>query len=96
MSECARIPCDEAMARLWDYIDGELTPEVEAAVRTHLDDCARCYPELDLHRGFREFIRRTREAPIQPELRRRVFLSLLGAEAEPGGDRKEDESGQGA
>lgn len=85
MSECSRIPCGEAMARLWDYIDGELTPETEAAVRAHLDACAHCYPELDLHRSFREFLRRTREEPIPPELRRRVFLSLLQADAESGG-----------
>ena len=37
--------CGEAMSRLWDYIDGELTPESAAAVRTHLDACARCFPE---------------------------------------------------
>jgi hypothetical protein len=53
-------------------------------VKAHLDACAHCYPELDFHRGFCEFLRRTREAPIPPELRRRVFLSLLRAEAEPG------------
>jgi anti-sigma factor (TIGR02949 family) len=84
MAECPGIPCGEAMARLWDYIDGELTPETEARVKTHLDACAHCYPELDFHRGFCEFLRRTREAPIPPELRRRVFLSLLRAESEPG------------
>ena len=76
--------CGEAMSRLWDYIDGELTPESAAAVRTHLDACARCFPELDFHRGFCEFLRRTCEEPIPPELRRRVFLSLLREEAAAG------------
>ena len=55
--------CGEAMSRLWDYIDGELTPESAAAVRMHLDACARCFPELDFHRGFCEFLRRTCEEP---------------------------------
>lgn len=82
MSECSDIPCGMAMDRLWDYIDGELTPETEAVVKAHLDACAHCYPELDLQRSFCEFLRRTREAPIPPELRRRVFLSLLRAAAE--------------
>ena len=85
MADCPRIPCGEAMARLWDYIDGELTPQTEAEVKAHIDACAHCYPELDLHRSFREFLRRTREQPIPPELRRRVFMSLLGADANQGG-----------
>lgn len=84
MSECSGIPCGEAMSRLWDYIDGELTPEMEAAVRAHLDACAHCYPELDFHRGFCAFLRRTREAPIPPELRRKVFAELLREAGEGG------------
>jgi anti-sigma factor (TIGR02949 family) len=46
------IDCRAALDQLWDYLDGELSPERMESVRTHLALCARCYPEHDFEKAF--------------------------------------------
>ena len=61
--------CDAVMRQLWDYLDGELTLDREAAVRAHLAVCKRCYPQLRFRarvsRGALEPSPRALAAPIQ-------------------------------
>jgi len=44
--------CREMFARLSEYIDGELDPEICAVIEGHMDDCAPC-------EAFLESLRRT-------------------------------------
>ena len=37
------IDCREAVERLYEYLDRELTPEVRAEVEQHLTACAGCF-----------------------------------------------------
>jgi mycothiol system anti-sigma-R factor len=71
------IACQEAAERLYEWMDGELEGDLERAVGTHLETCARCYPVLVFERAFREAVARAtgrEEAP--DELRRRILESL--------------------
>jgi anti-sigma factor (TIGR02949 family) len=81
MSQVEMIPCDQVLAKLWEYMDGELTEEHAARVRAHLDICGRCFPQYNFQRAYREFIRRSAEQPLPPGLRRRVFEAILAEEA---------------
>jgi anti-sigma factor (TIGR02949 family) len=81
MNRPEMVPCDHVIARLWEYIDGELTEEGAAGGRTHLDICSRCFPQYDFQRAFKEFTRRSAQTPLPPELRRRVFESIIAEEA---------------
>lgn len=79
------IRCEEALARLMEFIDGELPVEQEAVVKKHLDICTRCYPKYDFQRAYREFTRRLREREHAPTtLRRRLFQRILEQEARGG------------
>lgn len=79
------MPCEEALARLMEFVDGELPAEEEAAVKKHLDICGRCYPRYDFQRAYREFTRELREREhAPPDLRRRLFVALLDQEMEKG------------
>lgn len=78
MSCPSHVPCDEVLARLWEFIDHELTPDNADRIRQHLAVCAHCLPQYAFQRAFVVFLRRQREAPAPPELRRRVFRHLLG------------------
>jgi anti-sigma factor RsiW len=49
-SDCPE--CRELVARLSEYLDGELDPEACAGVEMHMGDCAPC-------RAFLESLRRT-------------------------------------
>ena len=83
MNDPSMIPCDHVIARLWEYIDGELTEEQAAQVQAHLEICNRCFPQYDFQRAYRIFLRRTAQQPVPPGLRRRVFETIL---AEGAGD----------
>lgn len=82
------IACEDALARLWDFLDGELPPAEEAEVQRHLEVCNRCYPQYDFRRAYLELARRLGERETAtPELRRRLFRMLLEKERGDGADR---------
>jgi len=71
------IPCAEAAARTFEWLDGELDPELEERVGQHLETCARCYPMLVFERSFREAVARVaRDEQAPDELRDRIMKSL--------------------
>jgi anti-sigma factor (TIGR02949 family) len=71
------MPCDQVMDRLWAFIDGELPPDEEQAVREHLEICGRCFPKYDWDRAYSRFMRNASDRMTDPSLRRRVFAALL-------------------
>lgn len=77
------IPCREALARLYEYLDGELEPESREEVEAHFAVCARCYPQLATERSFRTAVQRAMDGGRAPEALRHRVLTLLD-EAESG------------
>lgn len=76
------LTCAEAVERMYEFLDGELTPEVDALIREHLALCARCVPEFEHERVFLRFLeRRAAIVKAPPSLRRRIFQALLDEEA---------------
>jgi len=51
------ITCEEALARMYEYLDGELEPDWSEKVRRHLEVCRRCWPRFELERAFIDHIR---------------------------------------
>ena len=78
------VPCREAVARLWEYLDGELSGPDAPAVAQHLESCRRCWPHTDFQRAYQRFLAQTADMSVPPDLRRRVFEALLFEES--GGD----------
>lgn len=62
-------PCPDVLERLYDYLDGELTPAWERRVARHLERCAGCAARLRFEERFLDAIRRNRR---RPPLRRDV------------------------
>lgn len=88
MSAMGMIPCEEALARLWEFLDGELPPAESAAVKRHLDVCSRCFPQYDFQRAYFRYARRIRGGDSAPRsLRRRLFRRILEQEARDGPER---------
>lgn len=72
--------CAAAMRQLFDYLDGELTEERMCLVRSHLEICARCYPQYDFQRAFLEAIAATKQHCCAPgALRARILAGLREA-----------------
>ena len=73
----AMIPCDEASARLFEYLDGELEGVSEEEVRRHLEVCEACYPRVQFEKHFTEALRRSQNGGrVSETLRERVLQSL--------------------
>jgi anti-sigma factor (TIGR02949 family) len=54
------LDCDAVMRQLWDYLDGELTPERLAAIEAHVTMCDRCRPQVAFERTFKAALRESR------------------------------------
>ncbi len=70
--------CRETIDRLYEFLDRELTPDVERQVREHLRECPPCGECADFEQAFLKFIEarcRARSAP--PELKRRILRELF-------------------
>ena len=63
--------CRDVIEHLWDYLDGELSPDQNQAVAAHLAECARCYPQYRFQYAFLELLVRNRER-IPPPSRETV------------------------
>jgi len=71
--------CREALERVYEFLDQDLTPEVEREVRVHLQACKPCGQHFDFEQTFLKFLQarcRTRSAP--PDLKRRILNDLFG------------------
>ncbi len=73
----AMIPCEEATARLFEYLDGELEGVSEEEVRHHLEICEACYPRAQFEKHFLEALQRSQNGgPVSGSLRERVLQAL--------------------
>ena len=78
----AMISCEEALAVLYEYLDGELPPSAHASARAHFEICGRCYPQLRTEESFRAAVRTAAQGQTAPpELRGRVLQLLRDAGA---------------
>ena len=75
------LDCDTVMRQLWDYLDGELTPERMEAIREHLKVCERCQPHARFESSFLAALasaRREHSDPRRLSLRVRAALGARG------------------
>lgn len=81
MSE--HIDCGAALDVLQDYLKRELTPEVEAAMRAHLERCAPCFSYARFEENFLIMLETSvRESGCPGSVRARIVSALR---AEMGG-----------
>jgi mycothiol system anti-sigma-R factor len=79
--------CDEALAELYTYLDGELTEERRVRIQTHLDDCSPCLEVYDFEAELRIVIRQKCRDEVPGSLRERVAREIgwLGDGGAPAG-----------
>ncbi len=78
--------CSEYIRQISDYIDGELPPEVCAALEAHLHDCVNCRIVVDTMRKTIELYHMTAEEAALPEkVHDRLFAKLNLDKNDPNG-----------
>ncbi|NIM52102.1 MAG: mycothiol system anti-sigma-R factor [Gemmatimonadales bacterium] len=80
------IDCREALDRLYEYLDAELTPELAQEVADHLAKCAPCLAVSKFETAYLRFLEaRTRAQGAPDDLKKRILERLLFDKDAPGG-----------
>ncbi len=68
--------CREAVSRLYDFLDGELTPERRATIQHHLDECHDCIEAFEFEAELRLAISRGCRETVPDALKVRIAQSI--------------------
>ncbi|HLK45169.1 MAG TPA: mycothiol system anti-sigma-R factor [Acidimicrobiales bacterium] len=74
------VNCDEALATLYTYLDGELTRERRATIASHLDACGYCGDAAHFESELRAVVADCARARVPEELLERI-RAVLAEEA---------------
>jgi mycothiol system anti-sigma-R factor len=68
--------CDEAIVRIYQYLDGELTVWRRLAISRHLDECPPCAHGFDFEIELRQVVASKCRDEVPPELKRRIAHAI--------------------
>jgi mycothiol system anti-sigma-R factor len=68
--------CREALQRLYDFLDGELTEATLAQIRGHLDQCQPCLHAFDFELELRQVIASKCRDHAPAHLRERIAAAI--------------------
>jgi mycothiol system anti-sigma-R factor len=68
--------CEEVIARLFAYLDGEIGPETRAEIDRHLQSCRGCYSRAEFEKTLQAKLRQAggEKAPAALKLRLQSLL----------------------
>ena len=66
------IPCEEVIAQLFAYLDGDLEHAHSIDIDRHLERCRDCYTRAEFERRLREKVRDASNAAAPERLHRRI------------------------
>ncbi len=72
--------CDRVMSKVFDLLDGELTPEKERELRSHITSCPDCFTSTDFEQRFKAALQAARGIMHCPEGLKSKLMSALRAE----------------
>ena len=59
--------CSETLHRVYEYLDGEMTPDDTHKIAQHLDECSPCLQQYNLDKALKALVKRScqcEEAPV--------------------------------
>ena len=70
--------CREALERVYEYLDNELSPADAAEIKRHFEKCRSCYPVLKFCQSFHDAMQRAAECQCcaPKELRAKIAQLL--------------------
>lgn len=72
MSDHDHIRCEEVIAHLLTYLDGELDDAKRAQIDRHLEECRGCFSRAEFERELRKKVERIGEAKAPAVLKKRI------------------------
>ena len=81
-----KVRCEEALADIYLLLDRECSPERDAALRAHIDDCPPCLEEYGIDEHIKQLLARKCGGEHAPaELKSRLRASIRQTVASRGG-----------
>ena len=78
------ISCDEALERLYEFLDAELDDTWQSRVEEHFEACKRCFPVMRFERSFLDAVQAAKQDAAAPEeVRNRILQALTEEGLEP-------------
>ena len=75
--------CSEALLRVYEYLDGEMSPADCAKIQAHLDECAACLQQYHLDQALKAVVKRSCRAEAAPvELRATILQRITTVRVE--------------
>jgi mycothiol system anti-sigma-R factor len=71
------LDCGEALAHLYEYLDGEVAPDDHARIAEHLAECGPCLQEFDVERIVKALVARSCCQVAPSELRAKVHARIV-------------------
>lgn len=68
--------CEQALGRLFSYLDSELDPADAARVRAHIEVCRPCLDELAVETLLKNLVRRCCQEQAPDDLRVKIHARL--------------------
>jgi anti-sigma factor (TIGR02949 family) len=72
MTETPRMSCEQALARLFEYLDHELGEQETLEMQEHLERCRACFSRAEFERALKQALRDTGKEAAPPELQERI------------------------
>ncbi|MGO1166779.1 MAG: mycothiol system anti-sigma-R factor [Janibacter sp.] len=69
--------CSQALYRMTEYLDGEMTGQEELEVREHLTTCAPCLAEHELDQLLKDLVQRSCACESAPEQLRATIMQRI-------------------
>lgn len=70
------IDCEEALRRLFDYLDAELSGEPQREVEHHLARCRSCFSRLEFEKRLKAYTADLGHEPVSRDLEQRIRALL--------------------
>jgi len=68
--------CAQALARVYEYLDGEMSPADLERIREHVVDCEPCLHQYDLDTALKALVRRSCQESAPADLRERIMVKI--------------------
>ena len=77
MTEKTPLNCEQALARIFEFVDHELQPHEREALQEHLHTCKSCFSRVEFERRLKDKLKQLREeaAPAAQDRIEKLFKS---------------------
>lgn len=69
--------CSEALLRVYEYLDGEMSADDCVKIQAHLDECGACLKQYNLDQALKAIVKRSCSSEAAPvELRTTILRQI--------------------